>query len=92
MKIQVTLFCKTGKYKPMSTLIEVPTVEEFKENFDKYKKIAISNIAAKRYRDGASLIRDGYTLLKWRIYNPEERKKYQLEQLKKELCKKSIDK
>lgn len=85
MKIQVTLFCNNGKYRPLSTLIEAPTVEEFKANFDEYKRQAILKIANQRYRDGLSLFKSGYTIIKWRIYNPTERKAYALEKIKKRI-------
>ena len=36
MKVQITLYSTTGKYKPISTLIEVNSIEEFKQNKNKY--------------------------------------------------------
>lgn len=77
----MTLYSTTGKYKPMSTTVEAPTVEEFKANLKTYKKQALKKIAGQRYRDGASLLRDGYTVMKWRIYDAEERRKHAVQDL-----------
>ena len=74
MKIQMTLYCENGTHKPMSTLVEVESLEEFKNNLDKYKHKAISKISAQRYMSGGAILKNGYTKMKWRIYNPEERK------------------
>lgn len=84
MKFQITLFCTTGKYRPISTLVEAESIEEFNANFAKYKKQALSNICAQRYKDGKNLFESGYTQMKWRIYDKEERKK----QIVKEICEK----
>lgn len=91
MKIQVTLFSTTGKYRPMSCLVDAPTVEDFEKNFEMYKKKAITKIADQRYRDGDSLLKSGYTQLKWRIYDEQERKAYNKKKFL-ENFKKSIDK
>lgn len=88
MKIQITLYSTTGKYKPLSTTVEAESVEEFKRNFKTYKRTALSNICARWYKDGNALIRGGYTQMKWRIYDKQERIAYQkqkaIEEFKKE--------
>lgn len=87
MKIQITLFCTTGQYRPISTLIEVESVEDFKTNLKKYKKQALQKMCAQRYRDGASLLKSGYTQMKWRIYDEEERRKYDVQQIMNQMNK-----
>ena len=61
------------------------------KNFETYKKKAINKIAGQRYRDGDSLLKSGYTQLKWRIYDEQERKAYNkkkfLENFKKDIDK-----
>lgn len=89
MKIQMTLFCTTGKYKPISTLVEAESLEEFKANFAKYKKKALSNICAQRYKDGKNLLDSGYTQMKWRIYDKEERKKQMIAEMIKKIQNKA---
>ena len=72
MKLQVTLFCTTGKYKPMSTVIEVESVEDYKENKAKYQKRAIEKICAQRYTNTFYLNQQGYTQIKVRKYQEKE--------------------
>jgi hypothetical protein len=77
MKFQVTLFSTTGKYRPMACVLDAPSPEDFEKNFNTvYKKKAIQKIAGQRYRDGKSLLQSGYTQIKWRIYDEQERKEY----------------
>ena len=82
MKIQFTLYCTTGKYKPISTVVDVPNIEDLKnaERFSYWKKRAISRIVAQRYQSGNDLFRNGYTKIKWRIYDETERKAYEKKQ------------
>ena len=89
MKIQMTLFCTNGKYKPISTLVEAESLEEFNANFTKYKKQALSNICAQRYKDGKNLFDSGYTQMKWRIYDKEERKKQIVAEIAKKIKNKA---
>ena len=44
MKLQVTLFATNGKYKPISTLINVESMEDYEQNKRKYQEKAILNI------------------------------------------------
>ena len=66
--LQYTLFCTTGKYRPVSCLIEVDDVAHFNTHPGEYKKKAIEKICIKRYWTGADLKKYGYTQLKCRRY------------------------
>jgi hypothetical protein len=74
MQIQMTLYSTKQGLKPMSTIVEVDSLEEFKTNLSKYKSKALSKISAQRYMPGNAIIKNGYTTMKWRIYNEQERK------------------
>lgn len=85
IKMQVTLFDKENKYKPISTLIEVASIEEYNNNRQEYNKRAVQKIAAKRYLSISELKRQGYTSLKTREYTTErlerDKKKNELKRL-----------
>lgn len=66
--LQVTLFHTEGKYKPMSALIDVDSLEEYKKNPTYYKMKAIQKICNKRYLTGKELQELGYTTIKVRNY------------------------
>lgn len=66
--IQVTLFDMNGKYKPISTLIEVESVEYYKEHSKECKQKAIQKICNQRYLSGKELVKLGYTKIKVRNY------------------------
>lgn len=66
--LQYTLFCTTGKYKPVSCLIEIEDIKHFNENQGLYKTKAIQKICHKRYWTSADLKKYGYTQLKCRRY------------------------
>lgn len=70
--IQYTLFCTTGKYKPVSCIVEIENVKHFNEDPDFYKRKAIEKICLKRYWKTADLTRYGYTKIKCRIYRKSE--------------------
>ena len=70
--MQITLFDKENKYKPISTLIEVDSIEEYNNNKIKYQKKAVQKIAAKRYLTITELKKQGYTQLKARAYTTEQ--------------------
>ena len=71
--IQYTLYCTTGKYKPVSCIIEIENVKHFKEDPDFYKRKAIQKICAKRYWSKRDLALYGYTKVKCRIYQKDEK-------------------
>ena len=84
MKIQFTLFCSTGAYTPLSTVVDIP-VEDFKdidskreksERYNYWRNRAINRICAQRYKTGSDLAAHSYTILKYRIYDEAERKAY----------------
>lgn len=85
IKMQVTLFDKENKYKPISTLIEVKSIEEYNNNRQEYNKKAVQKIAAKRYLSISELKKQGYTRLKAREYTAErlerDKKKNELKRL-----------
>ena len=85
MKIQFTVYSTTGKYKPISTVVEVPTIEELSkpDKLRYWKKRALSRIVAQRYKSGADLLAHGYTTMKFRIYDKEEREAYEKAQARK---------
>lgn len=72
MKLQFTLFSTTGQYKPVSTILEVSSLEEYKANARQYKDKAIKKIAQQRLWDNKDLIRYGYTTMKVRVYDKEK--------------------
>lgn len=86
MKIQVTLISDKG-YRPVSTLIEVPSASEYLTHKKEYQKKAIIKICAQRYWTDADRVKYGYTQLKQRVYDKEkiEREKAErYEQIKRE--------
>lgn len=74
MKIQVTMFHNTNKYRPIATVIEVKSMSDFESNQTEYVKKAISRIAQKRYKTPQDLYAEGYTIYKFRPYKKEDRK------------------
>lgn len=67
MTLQFTLFSDKG-YKPMSTLLEVPSVQDYNAFPKVYKDKAIQKICAKRYMGAHDLKKYGYTQIKVRKY------------------------
>lgn len=66
--IQITLFDVTGKYKPISTLIEVESIDYYKEHSKEVKQKAIQKICNQRLLSGKELVKLGYTKIKVRNY------------------------
>lgn len=66
--IQITLFDVNGKYKPISTLIEVESVEYYKQHSKECKERAFQKICNQRLLTGKELIKLGYTKVKVRNY------------------------
>lgn len=67
--IQVTLFDKDNKHKPISTLVDVESMEWYKHHSKEVKEIAIQKICNKRYMTGKELVELGYTIIKVRNYS-----------------------
>ena len=72
MKLQVTLFATNGKYKPMSTIIDVESMQDYVNNKSKYQKKAIENICHNRRTTWDALKMNTYTSLKVREYDQEK--------------------
>lgn len=67
VKIQITYFCTTGQYKPVSTVIEVPSTYNFYKRKNYWYERAKLNIRAKRYWSNEDMEKFGYTEVKARI-------------------------
>ena len=89
MKIQVTMFHKENKFRPVATVIEVDNMADFKNNQVAYVKKAITKIAQQRYKTPDDLYAEGYTSYKYRPYGAEDRKKAFVESMMKNREKKS---
>ena len=72
MKLQFTLFATNGKYRPISTIIEVENMQDYVNNKNKYQKKAIENICHNRKTTWYNLKQDSYTSVKVREYNEEK--------------------
>ena len=87
LKMQITLFDKTGKYKPISTVIEVQDAQDYKARKKEYNLKAVKKMAARRYLTIKELQKQGYTQLKAREYTTEQlekdRKKNELKRMYK---------
>jgi len=88
MDVQVTLFDKSGKYKPVSVIIKnVKDKEYYYEHSKEIKEKAIIKICQQRGWTGKDLKRFGYVTSKVRIYDKkriEQEKQERYEQIKKE--------
>lgn len=86
MQIQITLVSDKG-YKPVSTVVKVVDLADWRDNQKAYKTRALQNICAQRYWDKRDLTRYGYTSMKCRRYDPvkiAEENKQRYEALKAE--------
>ena len=88
MKLQVTLFATNGKYRPISTIIEVESMEDYEHNKAQYQKQAILNICHKRRITWNRLKNDSYTNVKVREYNIEKIEQEKNQKIKTNLIKK----
>lgn len=72
MEYQVTLFCNTGKYRPMSTIVrvkeEITTPEAKKALIEK----GAQKICYQHGLSGKDLKKDGYIYGKVRVYDKEK--------------------
>ena len=71
MRAQVTLFDKSGKYRPVSTLVKIESDEDFNNNREKIKNTGIRKIMIQRNWTKRELIQYNYLTCKIRIY-PEK--------------------
>lgn len=72
IKLQVTLFSASGKYKPISTIVEVESLEYYVNNKRAVQKRAVANICHNRRMTIESLKEAGYTLIKAREYDRDK--------------------
>lgn len=75
MKLQVTLFHKENKYKPISTIVEVESMDYYNSHKAEIQKKAMENCGHARYLTPSQLIEQGYTKVKVREYDLAEIKK-----------------
>lgn len=66
--IQFTLFDVNGKYKPISTLIEVESIDWYRKHEKECRLKAIQKICTKRNWTGKELLGFGYKKIKVRNY------------------------
>ena len=91
MKLQYTLFCKNGKYKPMSTVIEIESMQDYKEHKKEYNQKAILKILHQRKMNAWNLKQYEYTQYKIREYKTkEEIEKEKQIKVKQQIIKKLI--
>ncbi len=85
MKLQFTLFDRNGKYKPISTLIDIEDMKDFENNKKKYIQKAILKIRKQKGDiELKTLLQQGYVNYKVREYNKEEiEKQNKINRLKK---------
>lgn len=72
IQIQITLHAENGKYKPISTLVNVESVADFNKNQVEYIRKAKIRMCAQRYWDGKDLQKYTYTKLTARVYDKEK--------------------
>lgn len=66
--LQFTLFSTTGKYKPVTTLIKVDSVQQYNKNKHKYQQRAITKMCAEKHTTWWALKSNSFTKLKVRVY------------------------
>ena len=72
IQIQITLHAENGKYKPISTLVNVESVADFNKNQVEYIRKAKIRMCVQRYWDGKDLQKYTYTKLSARVYDKEK--------------------
>lgn len=83
IQIQVTLFDKQNRYKPVSALVNIPNISFYKEHSQEVKNQGIIKICQKRYWTTKDLKEFGYTTCKVRVYDKEKIRKENEERYKK---------
>ena len=71
IRLQVTLFDTNNKYKPISTIVEVESVEYYKQHTKETRQKAVEKICAKRYTTPKQLAKNGYNQIKVRVYQEQ---------------------
>lgn len=67
LKVQVTYFCTNGKYKPVASVIEVPSSYDFYKRKEYWLNRAKTLIKNKRYWTEEEMQNFGYTEYKAKI-------------------------
>lgn len=70
--LQVTFFHNENKYRPISTIIKVESLEEYKKDSRKQQIRALTNIAHYRKTTPSDLVKQGFTQVKVREYNKQQ--------------------
>ena len=87
MKIQVTFFQKENKYKPISIVLDVESMNYYTSHKVELQRRALLNIAHQRKTTPKELINQGYIKIKVREYDKEKIKEQQEYQHKVNLIK-----
>lgn len=87
MKIQVTFFQKENKYKPISIVLDVESMDYYTSHKVELQRRALLNIAHQRKTTPKELINQGYIKIKVREYDKEKIKEQQEYQHKVNLIK-----
>lgn len=72
IQIQLTLYSESGKYKPMSTIVEVESIAYYNTHKQEIQNRAIQRISVQRKMDIWAMRKYGYTKLKARVYDKEK--------------------
>lgn len=72
IELQCTLFSKSGKYRPVSTIVKVEDAAYYSTHKQTVQKTAIERICRKRYWTKQDLIKFEYTTFKVRVYDKEK--------------------
>ena len=72
IQIQLTLYSESGKYRPMSTIVEVESIAYYNAHKQEILNRAIQRISVQRKMDIWAMKKYGYTKLKARIYDKEK--------------------
>ena len=72
IQIQLTLYSESGKYRPMSTIVEVESIAYYNAHKQEIQNRAIQRISVQRKMDIWAMKKYGYTKLKARVYDKEK--------------------
>ena len=87
IQIQLTLYSESGKYRPMSTIVEVESIAYYNVHKQEILNRAIQRISVQRKMDIWVMKKYGYTKLKARVYDKgkiEQENKERYERIKEE--------
>lgn len=87
IQIQLTLYTEDGKYRPMSTIVEVESIAYYNSHKKEVQDKAVRKISIQRKMDIWVMKKYGYTRIKARVYDKEkieQENKERYEQIKKE--------